>query len=244
METTVMPPTDSSSAPSTITIHRPHGTSSSLRVVSDEAAVVCVVALAFSEIKTLAGSPALAVPADYLLTNDEQRKVYVGESHKVGKRLLGYPEDPQKNFATEVVFLMGRDRSLTKNKVIYFQSRLIALVKEAGSYSLANTAPACEASVTPEETASLEGMLTQAMPLFRAAHCKVFDRPLVAPPAKPPTPAAAADRSQTADSGTPQHFDLNYRDIWARGFPSGKEFVVAAGSNIRIPENPSIDDPV
>lgn len=72
----------------------------------------------------------------YFLFNEDERKVYIGETDNVSRRL---PEHVRKKeFWDRVCIITSKDFNLTKSHIRYLENKLIALVQNNENYTLDN----------------------------------------------------------------------------------------------------------
>jgi len=110
----------------------------------------------------------------------------------------------------------------------------------------------CRADLPVWRALSLDRMISDLLRLAFDLGCRAFHT------TEPPAMSGAAESAATAgdaddesDAGqmeigvstTPagtQEFELLYGDLWTRGYQHQDRFIVAAGSEIRLPFNPSV----
>lgn len=231
------------------------------RLVTDDAATLCVRAFPFVETARTAAST-LGVAAAYVLADPRQREVYVGETGNLARRLQEHSLDPAKNFATEVFALVDRDGQLDKPAVIHLQKRVSEVIREAGVARLIAGVTPCSADLPEWRRSTLDRMLEAALPLLFDAGCRcvvpqsqaAVGTPEPVATAAPSCPSPQLEPGATIDeegdegpmeigvTTTPigvQEVGLSFFDLWARGYEHGGKFVVAAGSEMRRIANPS-----
>jgi hypothetical protein len=236
------------------------------RLVTDDAATLCVQAFPFAAAAVAASGSALAVPAAYLLVDSAQQQVYVGETNHLGRRLQEHALHPAKSFAVEVFALRGRDRGLEKPAVVHFQKRLSERIEIAGRARLVNVVAACAADLTLQRQVSLDRMFEDGLRLLLDAGCRCLwprleasaqgrniaanDDPEPRPPRGAETAVETAAGDEEGDEGPMQigvtvvplgveEQMLWFGNLWARGYDHEGTFVVAAGSEMRRFTNPS-----
>jgi hypothetical protein len=240
---------------STSIVHRANGGIVGLREVSDDASRLSVFAFPFAAIKEVVASKSFALPGAYVLSG--HGIVYLGESGQVGRRLLEHRDDPEKSFAREVFVVAAfNERWFDKIPAIYLQYYLTNTAETAGFVRVLKGASPRMIDLPAWRRAPLERIGQDAERLLFDAGCRAFhaaygtatavDQPNVIPfSAADETVADAADAGvmrigvTTTPSGI-EEYELSYGDIWARGYPSGDCFVVAAGSDVRAVLNPSV----
>ncbi|MEM7047493.1 MAG: GIY-YIG nuclease family protein [Pseudomonadota bacterium] len=97
----------------------------------------------------------------YFLINqdDEESKVYIGESDVVQDRLRNHAS--KKDFWTTVCFVTSKDDNLTKTHVRYLESRLLQLAKDAGRYEIDNEKAPDTPKIPESDLHDMEDFLTQ-----------------------------------------------------------------------------------
>jgi hypothetical protein len=227
------------------------------RLVTDDAATLCVRAFPFAEIAKVAAAGALSVPGAYVLADVGQRQVYVGETGNLGRRLQEHALDASKNWVAEVFLLNGLDRRLDKLAVIHLQRRLSVSIEQAAMARLIAGVGACNVDLQNWRRASLDRMYESALPLLYDAGCRcVVPAPMMSSTeatvegrglstmGSPPSPDEAVAADEEAEDGpmevgvttTPigvEEQTLAFFDLWARGYEHQGRFVVAAGSEMR-----------
>ncbi len=241
--------------PSSATIiHREAGGIVGLRQVLDRTTRLSVLTFPFRIIDQMAGR-LMATAAAYILA--DHRSLYIGESGNVGRRLLSHAVDPSKKFAREVYVISAFDDEwFDKSSAVQLQHRLTSDAKKAGLMEL-------RLGVNPQDIGLPRWLLGSNDEMFsvvprllfdagsRAFHSNCGGQPATGGAA--PGAAADAESGETDDSGlmevdvttTPPNVDeyqLNYFDLWARGYQFGDRFIVAAGSDFHNVETPSVNE--
>lgn len=171
----------------------------------------------------------------YFLTGDDldgglAPLVYIGETDNVGKRLAQHNRDEDKAFWERACVVTSKDHNLTKAHARYLESRLIAVVAQAGRAKLMNgTAP--DYGLLPEsDIADMEFFIEQVrtvLPVLGLEFLREPPRFSVAAASRPTTAAAP----EPAES-TPPVFEFisQKHDLRAESREVDGEFVVLAGS--------------
>lgn len=148
-------------------------------------------------------------------------RVYVGEGDNVMSRLTAHDRDESKDFWTRVAVVISKDDNITKSHGRYLESRLIAMLREAGRASVSNgTAP--ENPVLPEpDLADMEYFLEQLQMVF-----PVLGMTFLQP--QPVLDAAEGDRSAQGP-----RFTMTEVGNKSYALEVGGEFVVLKGSTAR-----------
>jgi hypothetical protein len=238
-------------APRASTVFRPRGPESSIRIVSDDSAVLTITAFDFRDAPASAAFCGLAIPAAYMIVSDTvNRLAYVGETDKFKRRCEEHFRDEAKGFGREVFAVTGPEGKFFKKDALYAQAWLFRAVLETPGWTLVNAQPPADAKLSREREATIDKMLADIAPLWLDARCPVFTSP-----GKPNhgAPAAVDDADDGDDDmlfGVPipadaVEVDLYYGNLWARGYagkgdPRDKPLVVGAGSLMRTRDNASI----
>ena len=230
--------------PCTHTIYRPLGGIEGYRQIRDPAGRLAVTAFPLAMAGSLAATCDLW-SACYVIAGHGQ--AYIGESNRAVKCVAAHAADPAKAFAAEAYLLHEQEpHTLEWSARLYLEHRLTGLAEEAGLVTLANPV---EPRVLPwpvEHAATLERLVTDGRRLLFDAGCRIFNANVASQlPAE-----AETDDNQDADEAveidlpmapSPEgELELDYCGIWARGYHDHEGFVVAAGSEVRNIETPSL----
>jgi hypothetical protein len=242
------------SSASTSIVFRSAGGITGLREAIDETANLSVLAFPIEQLGHILSIRSLAFPACYMLTGPSA--AYVGESQNVGVRLSQHFIDHTKNFATEAfVIAATNDCRLDKTVAIFFQHHLSKAVEAGALAGLTKGKNAQSIELPPWRRSSLEQLALNARRLLFDAGCRVLDsnNPRVLLSAatdlrdEPDTASVEFGENEALTIGVPlaphgcEEFQLNYANIWARGHQYHEDFVIHAGSEIRIGINQSIN---
>ena len=238
------------------------------RLITDDAATVCVRAFPFTAIPTVVASGDLSSSGAYALVGLEGGRLsaYVGETGNLARRLQEHALDASKAWVREAFVLCGFDRRLDKAAVVHLQRRLSDAIESSGAARLIKGVNPCAADLPAWRLASLDRMFADALPLLFDAGCRYVVPALTAPSgsqacdtqptvteaATPVVEAAdAAVDEETEDEG-PMEIGVTvvpigveeqsfaFSNLWARGYQYGDDrFIVAAGSEMRAEANPS-----
>jgi hypothetical protein len=168
----------------------------------------------------------------------ERQLAYVGEGDQVRARLAAHDADEAKDFFTRVVLIVSKDENLTKAHGRYLESRVIALIREAGRATLVNgTEPSFKGLPEPE-IADMERVLDEIEVLLPVLGFDVLRS------AGKETTAAKSDREDHSESAPSAKlhndvFTFTESGTSARAREVNDEFVVLEGSLARINETPS-----
>lgn len=167
----------------------------------------------------------------------ERQLAYVGEGDQVRTRLAAHDADEAKDFFTRVVLIVSKDENLTKAHGRYLESRVIALVRDAGRATLVNEREPAFKGLPEPEIADMERVLDEIEVLLPVLG---FD---VLRPAGQQTVAAKSNlESVSASASTkPQDdvFTFTESGTSAKAREINDEFVVLEGSLARKNETPS-----
>jgi hypothetical protein len=250
--------TKSIQAPCTSFVHRPAGGIAGVREVFDEASRIAVTAFPMTMVKNIVGAKA-AMAACYILA--DHKRVYIGESGNVGRRLSEHATDPSKAFAREAYVISGGgNASFDKTAALYLQHRLTYAAETAGLVQVQKGSGATLVDLPAWRCAPLDRIVEDGKRVLYDAGCRAFDSSCAS---QRPIQAAGvnsvaltetdADGSIEADDtgqmeigvvATPcgsAEFQLAYGDLWARGYTADDGFVVMAGSEVRTLVNASVN---
>jgi predicted GIY-YIG superfamily endonuclease len=239
---------------STSIIYRTSGGITGLREVFDEASNLSVLAFPMMQLDQVARVRPLAFPACYMLTNGST--AYVGEAGNVGRRIAQHMGDSSKNFATEVFVIRGANEfCLDKTVAISLQHHFTNAVERASLVSLLKGRNPQTIELPEWRRTSVDQFVESARRLLFDAGCRALDSsnpPVLlsvlpeisnAPVLAPDDP----DENGLLTIGVPMspdgcdEYQLLYANIWARGYSHDADFIVCAGSEIRIGINQSVN---
>src|SRR5665213_634690 len=107
-------------APRASVVFRPKGPVSSIRIVSDDSAVLTITAFDFRDAPASAALCGLAMPAGYMIVGDAANPlVYVGETDKFTRRSQEHAADASKGFGREVFVVTGPEGKFSKKDAMY-----------------------------------------------------------------------------------------------------------------------------
>ncbi len=150
----------------------------------------------------------------------DKERVYVGEGDNVWDRLKAHEGDEKKDFWTRTVVVISKDDNLTKSHVGYLESRLYALIKEAGRAILDQNQPA-RPSLPEADIADTDYFLQQLQMVL-----PVLGFPFTQP--KPEIPVGTGE----GVSSSPL-FCMTCAGARATAREVGDEFMVLKGSTAR-----------
>ncbi|MEH2480192.1 hypothetical protein V1282_003549 [Nitrobacteraceae bacterium AZCC 2146] len=237
---------------STSIIHRTCGGIAGLREVFDEASNLSVLAFPMMALDQVARVRPLTYPACYMLTDGAS--VYVGESGQVGVRLAQHMTDASKNFATEVFVIRGANEfCLDKAAAVSLQHYFTNAIEAASLVSLLKNRNPHLIELPEWRRTSLDQLAHSARRLLFDAGCRALDscNPPVLLSGLPEfsnTPALVPDDPDEHGEMTIdvpisldecREYQLDYANIWARGYDLSGDFIVCAGSEVRLRINES-----
>jgi len=233
---------------STVHIHRPFGGIADVREIMDRTAHVSVLDFPKSLVPYMDAGE-LSCAAFYVMVGDGC--IYLGETNNLSRRMGEHAADPAKNFAHRVFAVRGVPGfRFIKETAAFLQYTLTLAAERCGVMRVVAGCLPRLPDIDPLEMPLHERILDDSKRLLYDAGLVAFE-PLPGGAPDVLGPSAAAPETVDADEAGPMEidvhlpragteFELRYDDtIWARGYPAGDRFVVAAGSDIRIVTNPS-----
>ncbi|MDF0518584.1 hypothetical protein P0R31_15225 [Bradyrhizobium yuanmingense] len=233
----------------TSNVHRPMGGIAGPREVHDDVGRLTVSVFPFSMVKDVSLTLA-AVPACYILA--DHATAYIGETGNAGRRLGEHSGDPLKAFAREVYVISGYQRAwFDKTAAIYLQFRLTQIAEQANLVDILKGTNPQVLELPNHKRASLDHFVEHGERLLFDAGCRVLRSNFASQRRKPE--AVDTDMAMAADDNRPMQIDvmdlsplgneleLDYCDLWARGYPVRDGFVVTAGSEVRSLVNQSVN---
>jgi hypothetical protein len=193
----------------------------------------------------------LTTPGSYLMT--DHRTAYIGESRRPSRRLAKHAADPTKTFARDVFVVDGCDGApFDKLIAVDLQFRLTRRALETDAVTVSKGLNPAEPDLTEADRSTHDRIFGDALRLLYDAGCRFFCPTEDTAFALKAEPFSTDDMTDIADAGpmeigvttTPlgaEQFELNYDDVWARGYWSAGHFIVAAGSEVRTQTNGSVN---
>jgi hypothetical protein len=204
-----------------------------------------------SELPRLTTAGLLTTPGSYLMT--DHRTAYIGESRRPSRRLAKHAADPTKTFARDVFVVDGCDGApFDKLIAVDLQFRLTRRALETDAVTVSKGLNPAEPDLTEADRSTHDRIFGDALRLLYDAGCRFFCPTEDTAFALKAEPFSTDDMTDIADAGpmeigvttTPlgaEQFELNYDDVWARGYWSAGHFIVAAGSEVRTQTNGSVN---
>jgi predicted GIY-YIG superfamily endonuclease len=235
---------DASGFASTILRHFPDGTAP--REVIDRGQTLRVLAFPFNWTAEICAAHDLRSAGTYILAGDGE--AYIGETGDLTSRLLAHAQDLDKAFATEVFVVSAFNKLFDKDTAQHFELRFVQDAKAAGLVRLRNQSTPPQPRRTAERLVTLNRMVNDAQRLLFDAGCRIFhsaNDSAIRARRKVELPLGDFDdlemtRVELArvPAGA-QEFELQYTNVWARGYQYEDRFVVLAGSEMRAELNAS-----
>lgn len=244
-------PASMAEATSTL-VHRTSADIAGLREAIDELTGVTVTAFPMTMVRDIIPARAMMTAA-YVLAGF--RRVYLGETTRIGRRLYDHSVDQSKAFATDVfVITKFALDPLDKMATLYLQSYLTRAAEEAGLVTVQKGTGAQAIDPSLRHAAPYFQMAKIAERLLFDAGCVAFHGNSAAHPIVQPQDAAElASTTDTDDDAAPieigvtatpggaTEYQLAYADLWATGYDADAGFVVTAGSEVRRVVNQSVN---
>jgi len=236
-------------------IHRVAGGISGVREVFDNASTVAVSSFPMAQARDLITAK-LSVPACYILASHDT--VYFGETNNFYRRLCEHLSDSSKSFAREVFVITGP--KFDKTTALYLQWALDRAAEKAGLVAVQKGVNPRLVHLSDWQRDTLDRVVADAERLlfdagFRGIHSNCAGmRPVVkdTDPQEPDAHDITGDNCEADDAapmeigvvatphGVPE-FELDYVNLWTRGYSPNEGFVVTAGSEIRNQINASVN---
>lgn len=190
-----------------------------------------VIAAPRARLADLLSRPEVKRAGVYFLTGPDperfgRQKVYIGETENVANRLTDHNKDDSKEFWTSTTLIVGDDY-LAKTQVLYLESILIRLAREAKRATLANsTSPELPHLSEPDEATILD-FLEQVRMILPLLGLEILKR---------------QEGEARDDNGEePTLWNLNEVGATAKAVENNGTFTVKAGSTARVEGIPSWD---
>lgn len=193
--------------------------------------------------------------AAYVLSGliSNRRRIYLGESSRIGRRLYDHSCDPSKAFAVEVFVITkcGLD-PLDKTAALYLQAHLTRVAEDAGVVTVQKGTGAQVIDPSLRHATTYFKMAKIAERLLFDAGCVAFQSHFAALNTQlddgtelltsiTEDDAAPIEIGVVAGPAGAEEYQLAYGDLWARGCYADAGFVVTAGSEVRRDINPSVN---
>ena len=169
-------------------------------------------------------STELNKPALYILVNRDKRQLYVGETDDSLKRLRNHEA---KDFWKEAIVFHSTTDTLSTTEVKWLEAKTYEALKNLGFYDLSeNKQVPQEPSLKKNQIYTLEPIFEEAKNYICAAGFDIFLRKK--------EDSTERDKSQAEPAKQAKHiFYCKQGGCVAKGYMSGDEFIMLAGSEIR-----------
>lgn len=161
----------------------------------------------------------LKSPGIYLLFGENENGkglIYIGEAETIIERLKQHVA--QKEFWSEVILFISKDKNLNKAHIKYLESRLYELTKKVNHYELENSAVPSKSSISESEVAEMEEFIENVKLLTNTLGHRVFETLI----------SAEANKTKKANI----FYIKATRGANGYGVPSSKGFIVFKNSEI------------
>jgi len=231
-------------------IHRSSSDIIGVREAIDDLTGLTVTAFPMTMVRDIIPARAMMTAAYVLSGLLSNRRIYLGESSRIGRRLYDHSCDPSKAFAAEVFVITkcGLD-PLDKTAALYLQAHLTRVAEDAGVVTVQKGTGAQVIDPSLRHAPTYFKMAKIAERLLFDAGCVAFQSHFAALNAQlvdvtePLTPISEDDAApiEIGVVAGAEEYQLAYGDLWARGCYADAGFVVTAGSEVRRDINPSVN---
>ncbi|TYO91261.1 GIY-YIG nuclease family protein [Oceanicella actignis] len=114
-----------------------------------------------------------------------RRRVYVGESDEVGRRVAEHAADPAKDFFERFVLVTSKDQNLTKAHARYLENRLAAIARESRRAILDNRTDPASGALPESDVADMEFFIAQTRLIMPVLGHDFLREPAIAREASP-----------------------------------------------------------
>ncbi len=156
----------------------------------------------------------------------EARRLYIGESDNVGKRLVQHSKDGSKDFWERTCVVTSKDQNITKAHARYLEARLIGIANSVGNAVLTNGTTPLALPLPEADASDMEYFIDQLRLVLPVLG---FDFLRKSPKAFEPTAKIGADEVEPQEV---PRFDMHSQKhkVEARAREVDGEFVVLLGS--------------
>jgi hypothetical protein len=234
-------------------IHRSSSDIAGVREAIDDLTGLTVTAFPMTMVRDIIPARAMMTAAYVLSGLLSNRRIYLGESSRIGRRLYEHSCDPSKAFAAEVFVITkcGPD-PLDKTAALYLQAHLTRVAEDAGVVTVQKGTGAQMIDPSLRHATTYFKMANIAERLLYDAGCVAFQSRFAAlntqleDLTEPLIPISEEDAAPieigvVAGHAGAEEYRLAYGDLWARGCYADAGFVVTAGSEVRRDINPSVN---
>ena len=218
-----------------------------LREISDRSQNLRILTFPFARTEAVCAERPMRFAGTYILAGDGI--AYIGETSDLSIRLQNHAQDATRRFATEVFVVSAFNNNIfDKDAAQHLELRFVNDAQAAGLVRLQNEKSPPLTRRPPERVFALNRMASDAYRLLFDAGCRVFaspnDKAVMARRTFELPNASFEDLEMTIIERAripedAQEFELEYTQVWARGYQSDRMFVVLAGSEMRAELNAS-----
>ena len=169
--------------------------------------------------------PETAQPGIYLLIGEKNgtETMYVGETDEIRARIKQHISKGKKDWWERAIFVTATGEPLNKAHSRYLESRVYKLANQIGKIAVDNTNEPTESQLNKAATAHMEDFLRNLRLVLPALR---FD--FLTEQTKP-----SSDSFPASTSIGVTYFVLSTKEVTARAWKDGGEFIVEAGSRAR-----------
>jgi len=169
--------------------------------------------------------PEASQPGIYLLVGEKDgaATLYIGETDEIRTRIKQHLAAGRKDWWDKGLFITAKGEPLNKAHARYLESRIYKLAKQIGKIALDNSQEPAESQLSKAATAHMEDFLNNLRLVLPALR---FD--FLTEQTKP-----KKDHGQEQTASEVTYFVLKTKEVSARAWKDGGDFVVEAGSDAR-----------
>lgn len=169
--------------------------------------------------------PETSQPGIYLLVGEKDgtETLYVGETDEIRARIKQHIAEGKKDWWDKAIFVTANGEPLNKAHSRYLESRIYKLAKQIGKIALENAQEPTMSQLSKAATAHMEDFLSNMRLVLPALRFDFLTEQT--------KPKKEQRQEQAADEVT--YFVLKTKEVSARAWKDGGDFVVEAGSDAR-----------
>lgn len=169
--------------------------------------------------------PEATQPGVYLLIGEKEglQTLYVGETDEIRERIKQHIKDGSKDWWDKAVFVTAKGEPLNKAHSRFLESRIYNLAKQIGKVALDNSQNPTESPLSKAAAAHMEDFLINLRLVLPALRFDFLTEQT--------KPKKSVDHDEAVSKFT--FFVLNTKEVSARAWKDGGDFVVEAGSKAR-----------
>jgi Domain of unknown function (DUF4357) len=156
------------------------------------------------------------------------RKIYIGESDNVGKRVSQHSKSDEKEFFERFCFFTSKDANLTKGHVRYLERRLTELARESSRSECINGNDPTAGNLPESDIADMEFFLSQVKIVLPVLGYDILKEPL-----KKKIENISIEKSSQNTEALELEFASNRDSISAQAYQFEDEIIVKEGSTAR-----------